>query len=145
MEATLKSQKVPVYIEEEMRESFMAYAMSVIISRALPDVRDGLWCRCGRRCCRRRGRGRCLGCRRGLGCFRLSGAGGECDSGAGGQEKRAGFHLSPSGFLCSDARPFNHSGREPYKANLREKTVACASFGVAQHDKIRASSHGILR
>src|SRR6185503_13011419 len=42
MEATLKSQKVPVYIEEEMRESFMAYAMSVIISRALPDVRDGL-------------------------------------------------------------------------------------------------------
>jgi len=42
MEATLKSQKVPVYIEEEMRESFLAYAMSVIISRALPDVRDGL-------------------------------------------------------------------------------------------------------
>ena len=42
MEATTKPQKVPVYIEEEMRESFMAYAMSVIISRALPDVRDGL-------------------------------------------------------------------------------------------------------
>jgi DNA gyrase subunit A len=42
MEATIKLQKVPVYIEEEMRESFMAYAMSVIISRALPDVRDGL-------------------------------------------------------------------------------------------------------
>ena len=42
MEATLKQQKIPVYIEEEMRESFMAYAMSVIISRALPDVRDGL-------------------------------------------------------------------------------------------------------
>jgi DNA gyrase subunit A len=42
MVATIKSQKVPVYIEEEMRESFMAYAMSVIISRALPDVRDGL-------------------------------------------------------------------------------------------------------
>jgi DNA gyrase subunit A len=42
MEATSKPQKVPVYIEEEMRESFMAYAMSVIISRALPDVRDGL-------------------------------------------------------------------------------------------------------
>jgi len=42
MEAGFKSQKVPVYIEEEMRESFMAYAMSVIISRALPDVRDGL-------------------------------------------------------------------------------------------------------
>ena len=42
MEAGFKSQKVPVYIEEEMRESFMAYAMSVIIGRALPDVRDGL-------------------------------------------------------------------------------------------------------
>ncbi|TMA64501.1 MAG: DNA gyrase subunit A [Deltaproteobacteria bacterium] len=42
MEATSRPQKVPVYIEEEMRESFMAYAMSVIISRALPDVRDGL-------------------------------------------------------------------------------------------------------
>lgn len=43
MEVTTRPpQKVPVYIEEEMRESFMAYAMSVIISRALPDVRDGL-------------------------------------------------------------------------------------------------------
>jgi DNA gyrase subunit A len=42
MEATLKSQKLPVYIEDEMRQSFMDYAMSVIISRALPDVRDGL-------------------------------------------------------------------------------------------------------
>jgi DNA gyrase subunit A len=42
MEATLKQQKVPVYIEDEMRQSFMDYAMSVIISRALPDVRDGL-------------------------------------------------------------------------------------------------------
>ena len=42
MEATSKSQKVPVYIEDEMRQSFMDYAMSVIISRALPDVRDGL-------------------------------------------------------------------------------------------------------
>ena len=42
MEVTIKPQKIPVYIEEEMRDSFMAYAMSVIISRALPDVRDGL-------------------------------------------------------------------------------------------------------
>jgi DNA gyrase subunit A len=42
MEATLRPQKVPVYIEDEMRQSFMDYAMSVIISRALPDVRDGL-------------------------------------------------------------------------------------------------------
>jgi DNA gyrase subunit A len=32
----------PVNIEDEMRQSFMDYAMSVIISRALPDVRDGL-------------------------------------------------------------------------------------------------------
>src|SRR6476646_2766684 len=29
-------------IGEEMRESFMDYAMSIIVSRALPDVRDGL-------------------------------------------------------------------------------------------------------
>ena len=42
MEATPRQQKVPVYIEDEMRQSFMDYAMSVIISRALPDVRDGL-------------------------------------------------------------------------------------------------------
>ncbi len=30
------------YIEEEMRDSFINYSMSVIVSRALPDVRDGL-------------------------------------------------------------------------------------------------------
>ena len=42
MEASLKSQKVPVYIEDEMRQSYMDYAMSVIVGRALPDVRDGL-------------------------------------------------------------------------------------------------------
>jgi DNA gyrase subunit A len=34
--------RVPVAIEEEMKSSFMDYAMSVIVSRALPDVRDGL-------------------------------------------------------------------------------------------------------
>ncbi|MDL2211882.1 DNA gyrase subunit A [Erysipelotrichaceae bacterium OttesenSCG-928-M19] len=33
---------VGVNISEEMRESFLAYSMSVIVSRALPDVRDGL-------------------------------------------------------------------------------------------------------
>ncbi len=33
---------VPVSIEDEMRRSYMDYAMSVIIGRALPDVRDGL-------------------------------------------------------------------------------------------------------
>ena len=32
----------PVIIEEEMRKSYMEYAMSVIVGRALPDVRDGL-------------------------------------------------------------------------------------------------------
>jgi len=32
----------PVAIEEEMKSSYLDYAMSVIISRALPDVRDGL-------------------------------------------------------------------------------------------------------
>ncbi|MEO0082298.1 MAG: DNA gyrase subunit A [candidate division WOR-3 bacterium] len=33
---------VPVYIEDEMRRSFLDYAMSVIVARAIPDVRDGL-------------------------------------------------------------------------------------------------------
>ena len=36
------SQKIPVNIEDEMKRSYMDYAMSVIIGRALPDVRDGL-------------------------------------------------------------------------------------------------------
>jgi DNA gyrase subunit A len=36
------SNLLPVTIEEEMRSSYLAYAMSVIVSRALPDVRDGL-------------------------------------------------------------------------------------------------------
>ena len=34
--------EVPVNIEDEMRKSYLDYAMSVIIGRALPDVRDGL-------------------------------------------------------------------------------------------------------
>ena len=33
---------IPVDIEEEMKRSYIDYAMSVIIGRALPDVRDGL-------------------------------------------------------------------------------------------------------
>jgi DNA gyrase subunit A len=33
---------LPRYLEDEMRESFMDYSMSVIVQRALPDVRDGL-------------------------------------------------------------------------------------------------------
>jgi DNA gyrase subunit A len=32
----------PVQITDEMRRSYLDYAMSVIVSRALPDVRDGL-------------------------------------------------------------------------------------------------------
>ena len=39
---TLASSHIPVNIEDEMRRSYMDYAMSVIIGRALPDVRDGL-------------------------------------------------------------------------------------------------------
>ena len=39
---TFSGTLVPVTIEEEMRTSYLAYAMSVIVSRALPDVRDGL-------------------------------------------------------------------------------------------------------
>lgn len=33
---------VPVYIEDEMKSSYLSYSMSVIVGRALPDVRDGL-------------------------------------------------------------------------------------------------------
>jgi DNA gyrase subunit A len=33
---------LPISLEEEMRKSFLDYAMSVIVSRALPDARDGL-------------------------------------------------------------------------------------------------------
>jgi len=35
-------QIVPVNIEDEMKESYLSYSMSVIVGRALPDVRDGL-------------------------------------------------------------------------------------------------------
>lgn len=41
--STLPSPDIkPVAIEEEMKRSYLDYAMSVIVSRALPDVRDGL-------------------------------------------------------------------------------------------------------
>ena len=33
---------IPKVIEEEMKEAYVNYAMSVIVGRALPDVRDGL-------------------------------------------------------------------------------------------------------
>lgn len=42
-ELTFADQKiVPVNMENEVRKSFLEYSMSVIVSRALPDVRDGL-------------------------------------------------------------------------------------------------------
>ena len=37
-----RSDITPVDVSEEMRRSYLDYAMSVIVSRALPDVRDGL-------------------------------------------------------------------------------------------------------
>lgn len=33
---------IPVNIEEQMKTAYIDYSMSVIVSRALPDVRDGL-------------------------------------------------------------------------------------------------------
>ena len=38
----VKTRVLPVPIEEEVRTSYLNYAMSVIVARALPDVRDGL-------------------------------------------------------------------------------------------------------
>jgi DNA gyrase subunit A len=38
----IPSRQIPVNIEDEMRSSYLDYAMSVIIGRALPEVRDGL-------------------------------------------------------------------------------------------------------
>jgi len=42
MEKDLHQKPTPVNIEDEMKKSYMDYAMSVIIGRAIPDVRDGL-------------------------------------------------------------------------------------------------------
>ncbi len=42
MTAQSRERILPRLIEEEMRESFLDYSMSVIVQRALPDVRDGL-------------------------------------------------------------------------------------------------------
>ena len=39
---TRNEKVIPVYLEEEMKDSYINYAMSVIVGRALPDVRDGL-------------------------------------------------------------------------------------------------------
>jgi DNA gyrase subunit A len=42
MEQQFAKETLPVSLEEEMRKSYLEYAMSVIVGRALPDVRDGL-------------------------------------------------------------------------------------------------------
>ena len=42
MTAQTRERILPRLLEEEMRESFLDYSMSVIVQRALPDVRDGL-------------------------------------------------------------------------------------------------------
>jgi DNA gyrase subunit A len=39
---TKRDRIVPVYLEEEIKESYLDYSMSVIVARALPDVRDGM-------------------------------------------------------------------------------------------------------
>jgi len=41
-ENAIAREVIPVNIEDEMKRSYLSYAMSVIIARALPDVRDGL-------------------------------------------------------------------------------------------------------
>src|SRR6185295_11747932 len=38
----MPTREIPIYVEDEMRNSYIDYSMSVIVSRALPDVRDGL-------------------------------------------------------------------------------------------------------
>ena len=42
MSSEEENNRIPVNIEDEMRKSYLEYAMSVIVGRALPDVRDGL-------------------------------------------------------------------------------------------------------
>lgn len=41
-EVNLTAKVIPATIEQEMKSSYIDYAMSVIVGRALPDVRDGL-------------------------------------------------------------------------------------------------------
>ena len=40
--AEIAQELLSVSLEDEMRQSYLDYAMSVIVGRALPDVRDGL-------------------------------------------------------------------------------------------------------
>ncbi len=42
MSEQIKERIIDRYLEEEMKDSYLSYAMSVIVGRALPDVRDGL-------------------------------------------------------------------------------------------------------
>ena len=42
MDTSKKEQEIPIFIEDEIKSSYLDYSMSVIVSRALPDVRDGL-------------------------------------------------------------------------------------------------------
>ena len=42
IQVTSLSNEQPIYIEDEIKASYLDYSMSVIVSRALPDVRDGL-------------------------------------------------------------------------------------------------------
>ena len=42
MPSTINDKLIPIDLEQEMKKSFISYAMAVIINRALPDVRDGL-------------------------------------------------------------------------------------------------------
>lgn len=42
MPEKIKEKIITKYLEEEMKESYLSYAMSVIVGRALPDIRDGL-------------------------------------------------------------------------------------------------------
>jgi DNA gyrase subunit A len=42
MTSTFAKETLPISLEDEMRHSYLDYAMSVIVGRALPDVRDGL-------------------------------------------------------------------------------------------------------
>ncbi|MCD6574863.1 DNA gyrase subunit A [Candidatus Aerophobetes bacterium] len=39
---SVEEKSEPIFLEDEMRKSYLSYAMSVIVGRALPDVRDGL-------------------------------------------------------------------------------------------------------
>lgn len=42
MDTSKRENEIPVFIEDEIKSSYLDYSMSVIVSRALPDVRDGL-------------------------------------------------------------------------------------------------------